>query len=96
MARRAHHASAIGNGIEFIIFAGIVSQAPGAIVGFVAVRRPGHRDRVRLLAIVSVAVIVYIQEGQRRIPIEYAAAFAVGVRTRVVRRFFRSGLTRPA
>ena len=37
----------IGNGISFIIFAGIVSQAPGAIAGFVDDPEPGTGDRLR-------------------------------------------------
>ena len=64
----------IGNGISFIIFAGIVSQAPSAR------RRPffDNPDLARLvlfaiLGIAAVAVIIYIQEGQRRIPIQYAS-----------------------
>ncbi len=63
----------IGNGISFIIFAGIVSQAPGAIGGFLA--NPNLRDILlfSVLAVVAVFVIIYIQEGQRRIPIQYAS-----------------------
>jgi preprotein translocase subunit SecY len=63
----------IGNGISFIIFAGIVSQAPGAIAGFIQTPNPALVIGFVLLAIVSVAVIIYIQEGQRRIPIQYAS-----------------------
>ncbi len=63
----------IGNGISFIIFAGIVSQAPGAIAGFLQTPNPALVIGFALLAIVSVAVIIYIQEGQRRIPIQYAS-----------------------
>jgi preprotein translocase subunit SecY len=63
----------IGNGISFIIFAGIVSQAPAGILA--ALQAPSPRDIVLfvILAIVAVAVIIYIQEGQRRIPIQYAS-----------------------
>jgi len=63
----------IGNGISFIIFAGIVSRAPGALTGFL-----DNPDLARLvlfgiLGVSAVAVIIYIQEGQRRIPIQYAS-----------------------
>ena len=63
----------IGNGISFIIFAGIVSQAPGAIQQVLS--QPQLRDIIlfTVLAVVAVAVIIYIQEGQRRIPIQYAS-----------------------
>ncbi|HET9435968.1 MAG TPA: preprotein translocase subunit SecY [Candidatus Limnocylindrales bacterium] len=64
----------IGNGISFIIFAGIVSQAPGAAATLFTTGLP-LRDIIlfAVLAIVAVAVIIYIQEGQRRIPIQYAS-----------------------
>jgi preprotein translocase subunit SecY len=63
----------IGNGISFIIFAGIVSRAPAGVLGVLS--QPSPRDIVlfAILAIVAVAVIIYIQEGQRRIPIQYAS-----------------------
>jgi preprotein translocase subunit SecY len=63
----------IGNGISFIIFAGIVSRAPAGVLA--ALAAPSPRDIVLfvILAIVAVAVIIYIQEGQRRIPIQYAS-----------------------
>jgi preprotein translocase subunit SecY len=63
----------IGNGISFIIFAGIVSRAPVAISGFLQNPNPALVIGFAILAIVSVAVIIYIQEGQRRIPIQYAS-----------------------
>jgi preprotein translocase subunit SecY len=63
----------IGNGISFIIFAGIVSRAPGAISGFLQTPNLALVIGFAILAIISVAVIIYIQEGQRRIPIQYAS-----------------------
>jgi preprotein translocase subunit SecY len=63
----------IGNGISFIIFAGIVSRAPGAIGGFLSTPNLPLVIGFAIIAIVSVAVIIYIQEGQRRIPIQYAS-----------------------
>jgi preprotein translocase subunit SecY len=63
----------IGNGISFIIFAGIVSRAPGAIGSFLQTPSIALIIGFAILAIVSVSVIVYIQEGQRRIPIQYAS-----------------------
>ena len=63
----------IGNGISFIIFAGIVSRAPGAIGGFLTTPNLPLVIGFVIIAIVSVAVIIYIQEGQRRIPIQYAS-----------------------
>jgi preprotein translocase subunit SecY len=63
----------IGNGISFIIFAGIVSQIPTGIAAFINSPDPAGGFAFVVLAIVAVAVIVYIQEGQRRIPIQYAS-----------------------
>ena len=63
----------IGNGISFIIFAGIVSQAPGAIANFAANPDVTSLAVFAIIGIVAVAVIIYIQEGQRRIPIQYAS-----------------------
>jgi preprotein translocase subunit SecY len=64
----------IGNGVSFIIFAGIVSQAPAALAGIVS--SPNNLTSIAvfaIIAIVAVTVIIYIQEGQRRIPIQYAS-----------------------
>jgi preprotein translocase subunit SecY len=62
----------IGNGISFIIFAGIVSRMPATIGSFL-----GSPDWLELFAfavvgLVIVFVIIFVQEGQRRIPIQYA------------------------
>jgi preprotein translocase subunit SecY len=63
----------IGNGISFIIFAGIVSQLPGAVAAFMESPDITAGVVFALMALLAVAVIVYIQEGQRRIPIQYAS-----------------------
>ena len=63
----------IGNGISFIIFAGIVSGLPGAVVTFLTSPELAPAIAFGLLAIAAVMVIIYIQEGQRRIPIQYAS-----------------------
>ena len=63
----------IGNGISFIIFAGIVSQAPSAIGAFTVNPNIAALIAFAVVAIAAVAVIIYIQEGQRRIPIQYAS-----------------------
>src|SRR5690349_7691334 len=63
----------IGNGISFIIFAGIVSRSPGAIGSFLSTPNVPLVIGFGIIAIISVAVIIAIQEGQRRIPIQYAS-----------------------
>ncbi|MEA2025749.1 MAG: preprotein translocase subunit SecY [Chloroflexota bacterium] len=63
----------IGNGISFIIFAGIVAGLPGAVSTFMTSPDWTAGLAFTALAIVAVTVIVYVQEGQRRIPIQYAS-----------------------
>jgi preprotein translocase subunit SecY len=63
----------IGNGVSFIIFAGIVSRSPGAILSFIDNPDLARLLLIGILAVLAVAVIIYIQEGQRRIPIQYAS-----------------------
>jgi len=61
----------IGNGVSLIIFGGIVARLPQNVVGF-AIRQ----DYVglvifALITAATVGVIVIVQEGQRRIPVQY-------------------------
>jgi len=63
----------IGNGISFIIFAGIVARIPSAISTFAGSPDIGAGIAFGILAVAAVAAIVFIQEGQRRIPIQYAS-----------------------
>ncbi|MDO5563513.1 MAG: preprotein translocase subunit SecY [Synergistaceae bacterium] len=67
----------IGNGISLLIFAGIVVRIPEAIVRTVSLVRLGEMNvLVMLLAVaIMVAVVagcVMLQEGQRRLPVQYA------------------------
>src|SRR5918912_2263500 len=62
----------LGNGISLIITASILSRAPQAVQ---ALRENGDVLTVvvlALLAVLIVAAIVFVNEGQRRIPITYA------------------------
>jgi preprotein translocase subunit SecY len=63
----------IGNGISFIIFAGIVARVPTGLGSFLASPDVPAGIAFAILGIAAVAAIVYIQEGQRRIPIQYAS-----------------------
>ncbi len=67
----------IGNGISLIIFAGIVSRLPAGIVSVYEYLVAGTTNIfvVLIFAVVALAVIasiVAVQEGQRRIPVQYA------------------------
>ena len=63
----------IGNGISFIIFAGIVARVPQGFASYFSNPDIAGGIAFVILALVTVGVIVYIQEGQRRIPIQYAS-----------------------
>jgi len=67
----------IGNGISLVIFAGIVAQLPSAITTtfqFVTEGEFGVFILLIILALVVgvVAVIIFMERGQRRIPVQYA------------------------
>ena len=67
----------IGNGISLIIFAGIVVDFPRGLNGVISGLRTGSMDPLRLiflgaLMLAVVAFIVYVERGQRRIPVSYA------------------------
>ncbi len=67
----------IGNGISLIIMAGIVARLPGALGTTAQFVREGEMSIFILILILIVAVgvtggIVYVETGQRRIPIQYA------------------------
>ncbi len=61
----------IGNGISLLIFASILTGLP---LGISAWYNGGVTERLflPLMAVAIVVAIVFIQEGQRRIPIQYA------------------------
>jgi preprotein translocase subunit SecY len=69
----------IGNGISLIIFAGIVARIPDAVIRtFANFGKPGSNLSelgLVILTAIMVAVIgliVFVERGQRRIPIQYA------------------------
>ncbi len=61
----------VGNGISLLIFASILTGAP---LGIAAWWNGGPMEKLffPLIALTIIAAIVFIQEGQRRIPIQYA------------------------
>jgi preprotein translocase subunit SecY len=63
----------LGNGISFIIFAGIVGQLPTTITQTLqTTTQPLNLVLFAVIAVLVIAAIVFIQEGQRRIPVQYA------------------------
>jgi preprotein translocase subunit SecY len=61
----------IGNGISLLIFASILAYAPAGVSAWV---NGGTMERLffPLIAIGVVVAVVFVQEGQRRIPVQYA------------------------
>ncbi len=67
----------IGNGISLIIFGGIISRLPVSIYNMVRSVSIGELSIITLVlitigAVLMIAGIVLIQEGQRRIPVQYS------------------------
>jgi preprotein translocase subunit SecY len=67
----------VGNGISLIIFAGIVSSIPGSLYRFYSMLTGGSLSvfMALLLALLLAAVLVFIvfmERGQRRVPVHYA------------------------
>jgi preprotein translocase subunit SecY len=76
----------LGNGISLIITASIISQAPNAIRTLLEDGNVLNIVILGLLAVLIVAAIVFVNEGQRRVPITYA-------KQQVGRRMSRGGTT---
>ncbi|GAB6045546.1 preprotein translocase subunit SecY [Caminibacter profundus] len=66
----------IGNGISLIIFAGIVSAIPSAIVGILNLVDVGELSVIGLLVVLAIVIatvtfIIYVELAERRIPVSY-------------------------
>jgi preprotein translocase subunit SecY len=61
----------IGNGISLLIFASILTSAPAGINAWIN-GGPLEKLFFPLIALGVVVAVVFVQEGQRRIPIQYA------------------------
>ncbi len=65
----------VGNGISLLIFAGIVSSLPTALGGMIANYNSSSLYTIALfivLTVLTVVGVVFINEGQRQIPVNYA------------------------
>lgn len=67
----------IGNGISIIIFAGIIAQIPSELAQTIKLLQVGEISIISLLSLIIIGIIVVggviaIQQGQRRIPVQYA------------------------
>jgi preprotein translocase subunit SecY len=67
----------IGNGISLIIFAGIVVNFPRGVQSVFSGLKSGSMDPLRMILLVGlmllvIAIIVFVERGQRRLPVSYA------------------------
>ena len=62
----------IGNGISLMIFASIVAGLPNGVTAWWTSPDPVFKVMMPFLALGVIAAVVFVQEGQRRIPVQYA------------------------
>jgi preprotein translocase subunit SecY len=62
----------IGNGISLMIFASIVSRLPHGVQAWWTNPDQVFKVMMPFIALAVIAAIVFVQEGQRRIPVQYA------------------------
>lgn len=72
----------IGNGISLLIFAGIISRAPNGLTTLLGYRQAGVFGEgvigyivmvlIVLVLVAMIALVVFVQEAERRIPVQYA------------------------
>ncbi len=67
----------IGNGISLLIFAGIIARIPNALYSMIKGVSAGTINPVSLIIVVImyffvVALVIYEEQGQRKIPVQYA------------------------
>ncbi len=67
----------VGNGISLLIFAGIVASVPNAVITMITMLKNGDMSLFKAIGIIAIivamiAAIVYIQEAERRVPLQYA------------------------
>ena len=62
----------IGNGMSIMIFTQVVATFPGALWGVQKAKGPWVFAMVCLIGLVVIATVVFIEQAQRRIPVQYA------------------------
>ncbi|MBA3618234.1 MAG: preprotein translocase subunit SecY [Acidothermales bacterium] len=62
----------VGNGMSLLIFTSIVAGFPGALQGIYQTRSAFVLILVLLVGLVIVAAVVFVEQAQRRVPVQYA------------------------
>jgi len=70
----------VGNGMSLLIFTSIAARFPESIISIGQAQSPEVAIIVVLIGVVVVGAVVYVEQSQRRIPVEYAKRM-VGRRT---------------
>ncbi len=70
--------SGVGNGVSLIIFAGIIARLPSLVSEQLQANNLTLLVGIGIVAIGVIAAIVFVQEAQRRIPVQYARRLVRG------------------
>ncbi len=63
----------VGNGMSVLIFTSIISSIPGQAVNlYQSENGPFTLAAIALLALIVITLVVYVEQAQRRIPVQYA------------------------
>ena len=62
----------IGNGMSLLIFASIISAFPGQFATIFQTKGAFLLGLVVLVALVTICAVVYVEQAQRRVPVQYA------------------------
>ena len=68
----------VGNGISFIIFAGIVAALPQQVIALVQLAAWWQVVALIVMFVALIAIIIRVTQGERRIPVKYAPRQARG------------------
>ena len=70
--------SGVGNGVSLIIFAGIIARLPSLVSEQLQANNLTLLVGIAIVAVLVIAAIVFVQEAQRRIPVQYARRLVRG------------------
>ncbi|HBH59561.1 MAG TPA: preprotein translocase subunit SecY, partial [Arthrobacter bacterium] len=70
----------VGNGMSLLIFTSIAAQFPTSLGAIWTSQGPGTFFLVLIIGLVTVALVVFVEQSQRRIPVQYAKRM-IGRRT---------------
>lgn len=71
------NAHGLGNGSSMVIFAGIVTRLPAAVIKMIKNVQLGQTDLMMiffliLLVLIAITCVIFLEKGERKVPIQYA------------------------